>query len=42
MAESKNKVIIHFEAKDKNLVNHLKKLDKISKQLTATKKKLQM
>lgn len=40
MAESKNKVIIHFEAKDKNLVNHLKKLDKISKQLTATQKKI--
>ena len=40
MAESKNKVINHFEAKDKNLVNHLKKLDKISKQLTATQKKI--
>ena len=40
MAENKNKVTIHFEAKDKNLVNQLKKLDEISKKLTATQQKI--
>ena len=42
MADSKNKVVIHFEAKDKNLINQLKKLNNISKQLTNTQTKLKL